>query len=271
MSNRYELPLGFLGYLGIDRITGCLATFTARLYHEGLQRSVVSTELTIVPRFQLGLGVHTERSERETTFMLQVPGVSLWVALPFALGRSSSWETDETRWEASVHSTDDDGLPDLVFNWCLGKNPHHWSSDAPQQWRDGCWNASRLLGGVKCRTERLGDVIVDAPLPEGPCKVHVELKRAVTYWKHLPVLQRRAPIATVIPLQPPVVPGKGSAEWNTDYDSLPEISCTARTAAEAAGAFVQRVLQYRERNGLGWMPPGAGVVLAVDQGPACER
>lgn len=179
-------------------------------------------------------------SDHDITVSVALPPVALWLHFEGLPWRRLWNALDGRTLKLSIH--------DWALWWVLWKDDSSWSSHTPR-WRQGCWHPLDTFLGrwrYSCRPLRLERVVI--PLPEGA--IEGEVKMELATWKRPRWPWPRTMVrATIKPDRAAVVPGKGENSWDCGDDAIYELTCSAKSPAEAVAAYVTAVLRDRERYG----------------------
>lgn len=130
--------------------------------------------------------------------------------------------------------------------WRLWRNPNYGKS---KDWRDGAFNpANFFLGRAKYSEYGHNTFESFVELPEGRYPVTIKIYRAT--WKRPRWYKARTVQRADIKCEAGVpIPGKGENSWDQEDDRLYEVTCLAGTVEEAKAAFVDSVMERREKYG----------------------
>lgn len=115
-------------------------------------------------------------------------------------------------------------------------------------WKD------KVFGRAKYDKQVVKEERTIIPMPEGPYPATVRIDRAS--WKRPRALFPRVVYkAEITPDTPVGIPGKGENSYDIEDDATYSMSTPASTVPEAVSAFVESILERRERyGGKGWVP-----------------
>jgi hypothetical protein len=186
-----------------------------------------------------GIGVEFDGGDREVTFFVALPPVSLW----FTVGRVRFWKSlGYGSREIRI------GVHDWAVWWTVWRDEMAgWDRSVPR-WRQGSWHVlDTLLGSTRYSNVDLETHEIAIPMPEGSYRARATFERST--WKRPRWFARVRDFTKVDVLAPGGIPheGKGENSWDCGADGLCGYSVEGHSLTKAIARGVESSLRSRQR------------------------